>query len=85
MLGDITVSDEIYIVYGYTDMRRAIDGLCAIAQSRLHMDSRRKALYLFCGKRYNRLKCLLWERGSCSLTYGWKPKAVSGGKGTLTR
>ena len=28
MLGDITVADEIYIVCGYTDMRRAIDFLC---------------------------------------------------------
>ena len=29
MLGDITAEDEIYIVCGYTDMRRSIDGLCA--------------------------------------------------------
>lgn len=32
MLGDITDADEIYIVCGYTDMRRAIDGLYAIVQ-----------------------------------------------------
>ena len=40
MLGDISVADEIYIVCGYTDMRRSIDGLCAIVQDRLHMNSR---------------------------------------------
>ena len=28
MIGDITVADEIYIVCGYTDMRKSIDGLC---------------------------------------------------------
>lgn len=61
MLGDITAADEIYIVCGYTDMRRSIDGLCAIAQDRIRMDSRRRALYLFYGKRCDRIKCLLWE------------------------
>ena len=30
MIGDITAADEIYIVCGYTDMRKSIDGLCAI-------------------------------------------------------
>lgn len=69
MLGDITVADEIYIVCGYTDMRRSIDGLCAIVQDRLHMDPRRSALYLFCGKRCDRLKILLWESDGFLLLY----------------
>ena len=43
MLGDITVADEIYIVCGYTDMRRAIDGLCAIVQDKGRMDPIRSA------------------------------------------
>ena len=30
MLGDITSVDSIYIVCGYTDMRKSIDGLCTI-------------------------------------------------------
>lgn len=61
MLGDISAADEIYIVCGYTDMRRSIDGLCGIVQEKLHMDPRRSALYLFCGKRCDRIKALLWE------------------------
>ena len=69
MLGDISVADEIYIVCGYTDMRRSIDGLCAIVQDRLHMDPRQRALYLFCGKRYDRLKVLLWEGDGFLLLY----------------
>ena len=60
MLGDITVADEIYIVTGRTDMRKSIDGLCAIVEDQLHMDPRRSALYLFCGKRCDRIKALLW-------------------------
>ena len=40
MIGDITVADEIYIVCGYTDMRKSIDGLCAIVEDKLHMSPR---------------------------------------------
>ena len=35
MIGDITAADEIYIVCGYTDMRKSIDGLCAIVEDKL--------------------------------------------------
>ena len=61
MLGDITAADELYIITGYTDMRKSIDGLCAIVEDQLHMDPRKKALYLFCGKRCDRVKALLWD------------------------
>lgn len=36
MIGDITKAHEIYIVTGYTDMRKSIDGLCAIVQNEFH-------------------------------------------------
>lgn len=38
MLGDISGLEKIYIVCGYTDMRKSIDGLCAIIQDQLKMD-----------------------------------------------
>ena len=38
MLGDITAADEIYIVTGRTDMRKSIDGLCAVIEDQLKMD-----------------------------------------------
>lgn len=56
MIGDITAAGELYIVTGYIDMRKSIDGLCAIVEDQLHMDPRRSALYLFCGKRCDRVK-----------------------------
>lgn len=69
MLGDISAANEIYIVCGYTDMRRSIDGLCALVQERLHMDPRRSALYLFCGRRCDRIKVLFWEGDGFLLLY----------------
>lgn len=69
MLGDITVADEIYLVTGYTDMRRSIDGLCAIIEGQLHMDPKRSSLYLFCGKRCDRIKAILWEGDGFLLLY----------------
>ena len=76
MLGDISLVDEIYIVCGYTDMRKSIDGLCALIENELHMDPRRSALYLFCGRRCDRIKVLLWESDGFVLLY--KKLAVDG-------
>lgn len=69
MIGDITAATEIYIVCGYTDMRKSIDGLCAIVQEKLKMDPRRSALFLFCGHRCDRIKILMWEPDGFVLLY----------------
>ena len=68
MLGDITTVNAIYIVCGYTDMRKSIDGLCAIISDTFCMDPSGNALYLFCGKRCDRIKAILREPdGFCML------------------
>ena len=69
MIGDITAVDEIYIVCGYTDMRKSIDGLCAVVEDKLHMDPRRSAIFLFCGRRADRIKILMWETDGFVLLY----------------
>ena len=38
MLGDISALDNVYIVCGRTDMRKQIDGLCAIIEEQLKMN-----------------------------------------------
>lgn len=78
MLGDITVADDIYIVCGYTDMRKSIDGLCALVRDKLHMDPENRALYLFCGRRCDRIKVLLREKDGFVLLY--KRLSVSEGR-----
>jgi len=61
MLADISGVENIYIICGYTDMRKAIDGLCAIIEDQLKMEIDGNSLFLFCGKRRDRLKALLKE------------------------
>lgn len=69
MLGDISAVDDLYVICGRTDMRKSIDGLCAIIENQLKMDPRRSALYLFCGRRCDRIKALLWEGDGFVLLY----------------
>lgn len=69
MLGDISIADNIYIVTGYTDMRKSIDGLCAIILNQMQTEPVSHAIYLFCGKRCDRIKVLLREPDGYVLLY----------------
>lgn len=69
MLGDITVAENIYIACGYTDMRKSIDGLAAVVQGQFRLDPFSRSLFLFCGKRRDRVKVLLWEGDGSLLLY----------------
>lgn len=51
--------DRIYIACVYTDMRKAIDGLTAIVQEHFKLDPFTRSLFLFCGRRCDRIKALL--------------------------
>lgn len=68
MLKDLTASN-IYIVCGRTDMRKSIDGLAAIVQQQFKLDLFSDSLFLFCGRRRDRLKALLWEGDGFVLLY----------------
>ena len=61
MLNSIIGKKTVYIVTGYTDMRKGIDGLAEIVQGKLSLDPYSKALILFCGKNPRKMKGLLWE------------------------
>lgn len=69
MLGDITVAKNIYIACRFTDMRKSIDGLAAVVQEQFHLDPFSASLFLFCGKRRDRMKVLLWEGDGFVLLY----------------
>lgn len=69
MLGDISGVDAIYIICGFTDMRKSIDGLCSIIEGQLKMDPSQNALFLFCGRRRDRIKALYRESDGFVLLY----------------
>jgi len=60
---------RIYIACGHTDMRRQIDGLAAIVQMSFQLDPFQNALFLFCGKKRDRMKALFWEGDGFLLLY----------------
>ena len=69
MLGDISSAVNIYVITGYTDMRKSIDGLCAIILDQLETEPDGRSIYLFCGKRCDRIKILLREPDGYVLLY----------------
>ena len=50
MIGDVSRAENIYIVCGYTDMRKAIDGLAAIVQQNFKLDVFSGSLFFFLRK-----------------------------------
>ena len=70
MLNDAHGFKKIYIATGYTDLRRGIDGLAAIIRFQFDLDPfDRNTLFLFCGRRSDRIKALLWEGDGFLLMY----------------
>lgn len=69
MIGDISLADNIYLITGYTDMRRSIDGLYAIVVDKLNAEPDRCSIDLFCGKRSDRIKILIRENDGYVLLY----------------
>ena len=69
MLNELSTATQVYIVTGYSDLRKGIDGLAAIVQGQLKLDPFSKSLFLFCGRRCGRIKGLLWEGDGFLLLY----------------
>jgi transposase len=69
MLADFSSVSQIYIACGHTDLRKSIDGLAAIVQQNFKMNPFQNTLFLFSGRRKDRLKALLWEGDGFVLLY----------------
>ena len=69
MLARFLESHTVYLVCGYTDMRKSIDGLTSIVQQQFRLNPFVRGIFLFCGRRRDRLKALYWEGDGFVLVY----------------
>ena len=69
MLTELLVGATVYIVTGYTDMRKGIDGLAQIVAGSVGKDVYSKAVYLFCGRNNTKMKALVWDGDGFLLLY----------------
>lgn len=60
---------HIFLACGHTDRRKSIDGLSVLVTQQFRMDPYQSALFLFCGRRRDRIKALLWQEDGLVLLY----------------
>jgi transposase len=60
---------KVFLATGRVDLRRGHDGLCALVRSLLSLDPYSGHLFVFTGRRGDRLKILYWDRGGFVLYY----------------
>lgn len=70
MLNDALGFKKVYIACGYSDLRRGIDGFANMIQQEFKLDPfEPDILFLFCGRKTDRIKGLLWEGDGFLLLY----------------
>ena len=69
MLSDFNGADKVYIACSYTDLRKGIDGLASLVQQQFRLDPFTNTLFLFCGRRRDRMKALYREGDGFILLY----------------
>ena len=70
MLNNASGFKKVYLAVGYTDLRRGMEGLANIVRFKFDLDPYDKnTLFLFCGRRTDRIKGLLWEGDGFLLLY----------------
>ena len=58
---------RIFIICGFTDMRKSWNGLSGIIGSQTELDPYSGSLYLFLNKRRNLMKILYWDKTGFSI------------------
>ena len=70
MLNDATGFSRIFLKLGYTDLRKGIPGLTLLIRESFGLDPYEKnTLFLFCGRRADRIKGLCFEGDGFCLVY----------------
>ena len=66
---DLSKAQRIFIGVGYTDLRQGIDGFVTLVQNTFHMNPQNSTLFMFCGRRSDRIKALFWDGDGYILLY----------------
>lgn len=70
MLNNATGFKHIYIATGYADLRKSIDGLAMLISTEFKLNPYDEgSIFLFCGKRNDRIKALVFEGDGFLLMY----------------
>ena len=85
----LAAGTKVYLATEPVDLRRGHDGLCSLVKNTLGLDAFAGHLYVFVGRRGDRVKVLFWDRGGFVLYYkrlapvrrtncnGWKGNLLS--------
>ena len=66
---DLSRVTSYYVACGYTDLRSGIDGLASIVMLQYGRELKEDSLFLFCGRRTDRIKALYWSGDGYVLIY----------------
>jgi transposase len=66
---DMSKVRNYYVAVGYTDLRKGIDSLAAIVMLQYGLALREDSLFLFCGRRTDRIKALYFSGDGYLLLY----------------
>lgn len=70
MLNDVMHFQQVYLAMGYTDLRGGIDRLATLVKQKFSLDPFQKdVLFLFCGRKKDRFKGLVWCGDGFMLLY----------------
>jgi transposase len=66
---------EVYLCRDPVDLRKSIQGLSVLVEQTLGLDPFAPRLFVFCGRRRDKIKILYWERSGFVLWYKRLEKA----------
>ncbi len=70
MLAEATGIQKIILAVGYTDLRKGVDSLAQLVGTKYDLNPFEKdVLFLFCGRRTDRIKGIIWEGNGFLLLY----------------
>ena len=61
--------EQIWIYRHPVDMRKSIDGLCAIVQLEMGLNPGDESIFVFCNRARDKIKLLVWHRNGFWLLY----------------